>query len=138
MNKVFPTKVDLILFLPPVLILSVLSIFLTFSQEWPAVVIVLVVLLFILYLIRSIKYTIEGKNLRVQCGFFINKIISIDSITTIHETNMMLSAPAASLDRLEIVYNTNNSVLISPDNKDAFIKEILELNPSVKVNRRKR
>jgi len=38
-----------------------------------------------------------------------------------------------SLDRIAIVYNTYDEVLISPQNKKEFIEELLRINPYIQV-----
>ena len=45
----------------------------------------------------------------------------------------MISSAAASLDRLEILYDTFGSVLVSPKEKMGFIDQLKEINPSIEV-----
>ena len=104
---------------------------------WPALAIILVFVLFLLYIFKTTYYTIFDGKLNVRSAFFINTTIYISSITKISETNTFLSAPAASLDRLEIVYNEFSSLVISPKDKKGFIEEICKQNPAVKVSYRK-
>ena len=73
-----------------------------------------------LALLFSIKYTIEGKTLRVDYSFFYSERINIDEITEIVNTHTFLSAPAASLDRIEITYG-KNCVVLSPKDKQKFV-----------------
>ena len=75
----------------------------------------------------------EKQNLRVKCGFFFDKTIAVDSIKQIKETSNALSAPAASLSRLVISYNKFGTVIISPKHKEAFIRQLVQLNPSIEV-----
>ncbi|TLP80170.1 PH domain-containing protein [Maribacter sp. ACAM166] len=63
----------------------------------------------------------------------IRALSEIDKIRKISETNNPLSAPAASLDRLEIVYDAYGTILISPKDKSGFIKHITQLNPKIEV-----
>lgn len=55
------------------------------------------------------------------------------SIKNISETRNPISSPALSLDRLEIVYNRFDSVLISPADKIDFIAELLHRKPDIEV-----
>tara|TARA_R110001592_G_scaffold32216_2_gene112982 strand:- start:68 stop:340 length:273 start_codon:yes stop_codon:yes gene_type:complete len=81
----------------------------------------------------STYYLIDGRFLIIRSSFLINKKIKISSVKKISETNNPLSAPAASLDRLEIIYDNNGSVLISPKDKSGFIKHITRLNPQIEA-----
>ena len=90
-------------------------------------------LVFILYIVLSIQYKINDKILTVKAGFLVNTKIDIQKIKKIKKTFNPLSSPAASIDRLEICYNNGDFVLISPKNKDQFIKDLLEINPNIEV-----
>ena len=63
---------------------------------------------------------VEIGILRVKCAFFINKSYEISRVTEVRETNNPIGAPAVSLDRLEIVFDNHESVLISPKQKNDF------------------
>ena len=89
------------------------------------------------FLCLQIKYKIDGENLNISCGIFGNQNIDINTIIKISETNDVSSSPAASIDRLEIRYNENETVLVSPKNKKGFIMNLLEINPNIEVNYRK-
>jgi len=101
--------------------------------NWVGVVIILPIAAFIMHMFSTTDYTINGAVLKVRSGFFVNISVDIASIKSISETNTMLSAPATSLDRLEITYNKYDSVVISPKNKAEFISDILAINSQVIV-----
>ena len=77
---------------------------------------------------KSIKYKIDGENLQVWWTK-----IDIKSIKRIYVTNNPLSSPALSLDRLAVVYNTYDEILISPKERKAFVEELLKINPNIEV-----
>lgn len=62
-----------------------------------------------------------------------SKKIKIAAIRKIKETRTPISAPAPSLDRLEIFDNRFDSVIISPKNKSGFISLFNEVNPMIDV-----
>lgn len=138
MNRVYPSKIGIeiliITGLPLALVLFI-SAFQGFN--WVGIGVVVFLCLLMLYLFRFTKYTIEGNDLKISSGFLYNKKISIRSIRKIKATNNPLSAPAVSLDRLEIVFDKNERVLISPKEKDAFVAHIQTLNPAVEVDLKK-
>ena len=112
MKQVYRSKIDIWLL---ILILAAWGIPLTFIvwNEFSAVKfsVVLFMLVLTLALLFSIKYTIEGKTLRVDYSFFYSERINIDEITEIVNTHTFLSAPAASLDRIEITLNSATHIV---------------------------
>ena len=91
-------------------------------------------LIFTLLLLFGIKYTIEGKVLRVHYSFFYSERINIDEITEIANTHTLLSAPAASLDRIKITYG-KKYVVLSPKDKQKFVKQLCDISANqIRVN----
>ena len=89
---------------------------------------------FVLYLFLSTYYTIENEILNVRSGFLINMKINVNSIYKIVKSNSIMSAPAASLDRLKITYQQNQIVVISPKNKQDFVNELKSINTKIEVD----
>lgn len=75
------------------------------------------------WLLLSTTYTLGPALLRIRCGPFTWKV-PIREISAITPTRNPLSSPALSLDRLRIDYGKGNSVLISPRNKEQFLRDI--------------
>jgi len=100
---------------------------------WGLVLIFVPIVAFIAHIFLFTKYTITGTTLNVKAGFMVNINVDIATIKSITETNSVLSAPANSLDRIEIKYNKYDSVVISPKNKAEFIADVLAINGDVKV-----
>ncbi|WP_406683121.1 PH domain-containing protein [Seonamhaeicola sp. MEBiC1930] len=92
-------------------------------------------LFFIWYIFHSINYTIESnKILKLTCGFVYRKQIPIVSIKSITKTKSLLSSPAASLTkRIELKFGKFDSIIISPKNREGFVKAIQKINPEVEV-----
>ncbi|MBP6374482.1 MAG: PH domain-containing protein [Flavobacterium sp.] len=86
------------------------------------------IILFISFLFYKTRYTIEGENLLIW-----RTKIDINSIRKVYKTRNPLSSPALSLDRLAVVYNKFDEVLISPVERDDFIQELLKINPNIEV-----
>lgn len=135
MKQVYRSKVDSWLL---ILILVAWGIPLTLIvvNEFSAVKfsIVSFMLIFTLLLLFGIKYTIEGKTLRVDYSFFYSECINIDEITEIVNTHTFLSAPAASLDRIKITYG-KKYVILSPKDKQMFVKQLCDMSANqIRVN----
>ncbi len=138
-KKTYKSKIGLELLLPVVLVLgTVLLLSLAEEPAWAGVAILMPVILFVMHLFLTTCYTIEGDQLLIKSGFLFRKTVPIPSIRKIRETNNPLSAPATSLDRLEIVFGKYESVLISPKQKLEFIQHIQTINPAVEVRMKRR
>lgn len=88
------------------------------------------VFVLIIALMTSTRYKIDGNLLRIYVLVFQYRPIDITTITQIKETNNPLSAPASSLDRLEIKHGTK-SILVSPKDKQGFIASLQRINPNI-------
>lgn len=96
--------------------------------------IVLSTIVFTVYLVFCTYYEIGKGTLRVKSGFLLDRSIPIGTITKIEVTNNPISAPAISLDRLEVFYRDYESVIISPKEKSAFIAHLKQINPKIQDN----
>ncbi len=140
MNKiVFKSKIGLELTIPLILLFgSVIYLAANDGQLLTIMLILMPVLLFIIYLFTSTEYIIEGQTLEIKSGFVFRKKVDVKNIIKIKETNNPISSPAASLDRLNLSLRNGDSVIISPKLKIDFIKSLLEINPDLEVNLKKR
>lgn len=101
-------------------------------MQWLGLVILTVVFgLILLPMLFNTYYAIKDTTLNVHSGIIINTNIEIANIKSIKQTNSMMSAPALSFDRIEIFYNTYDSVIISPQNKKDFIETLKQINPAI-------
>lgn len=76
-----------------------------------------------LWLIVSLKYFLSDRQLRVRCGPF-TWCVPIAEITAVAPTNNLLSSPAMSLDRLKIEYGQGKAVMISPEPREEFLRQL--------------
>ena len=84
--------------------------------------------LLLIWIYRSTFYTIEGNTLHVR-SMGMSWDIDATTIRRVSATRSPLSAPALSLDRMEIEYGRFGSVVISPEAKREFICAIAERAP---------
>ena len=80
------------------------------------------------------RYKITGNTLTVKCGYFPAGNHDISLIATIKPTRTILSAPASSLDRIEIRFVNHSSVVISPYDKLKFINHLRSINPDIDIS----
>lgn len=76
-----------------------------------------------LWLLISTYYTLGHGQLVVQSGPFKWRI-PVAEITNITPSSSPASSPALSLDRLRIDYGRGQSLMISPRNKNEFIRDL--------------
>lgn len=109
------------------------SVVMLFERAWLGLLINASVIIFLLHLLLNTYYWIKEDKLKIVCGILYKQEISILEIKDIQPTTNPLSSPALSLDRLAIRYGNRQTVMISPKDKKAFIKELLLVNPSIVV-----
>lgn len=133
--KIFKSKISIPLLLFVIGTITASSIVLIATEAWIGLFIMIPVAWIALYSFTSIRYIIQDNKLIITIGILYKKVIDISTIHRISKTNNPLSAPAASLDRLEVVYNNNQTVFLSPQQQDEFIKELQLLNYRIEASR---
>lgn len=115
------------------LIISIL-ILLVVVKAWIGVGFLVIVLLFTIHLFTNTNYCITENKLNIRSGLIYRMEIDIGDIRKIMRTDTILSSPALAFNKVEIIYNKFDSVLISPKNQEEFIAAILQINPTVDVS----
>ena len=128
----YNSKIGLEILLPLILSMGGASICLGLNAQWLGVLVLTIITLLIYAIFKTTYYTIDENKLIIRSFFIVNKKVNVQSIKIVRESRNPISAPAASLDRLEVI-STVDSVLISPKDKNAFIEEITTINPRIKV-----
>lgn len=80
------------------------------------------------------KYYIRDEHVVIK-GILKDTLIPISSITSVRPTRNPLSAPALSMDRLEINHGKYDFALISPLEKERFVEELLKINPQIMIKK---
>lgn len=132
--KKYPSKIDTWFIGLMVASLGIPLILSVWERDWCVLFIMVITTLFVGNIFLSTHYTINGENLMIKSGIIIGKTIKIKDIYRIEKTNSILSSPALSLDRIEIFYGNQNSIIISPKEKMDFITELLKVNENIEIN----
>lgn len=128
----FSSKVDWAFVLIPFTILfSVLYIFIYSKLFWPSILLIIPIIVYLFNIFLDTYYIIEKKYLSIKCGMFYKKKILISNIIEINEVFDISNAPALSISRIEIRYDRNKSILLSPKNKSKFISLLKNMNPLI-------
>jgi membrane protein YdbS with pleckstrin-like domain len=98
------------------------------------IVLILAVMLpvFLLWMWLTTYYVLDESNLVIKYGPF-KIIIPLNTIKSVKKTMNPLSSPALSLKRLEIIYGQYNMVLISPKDRDEFMKILSKHCPQAEI-----
>lgn len=93
-----------------------------------------IVILPAFFILFSIRYIINGSQLLIKVGPFTYQKITIAQITKVKKSRDLMSAAAASTDRLAVYYNAYGYTLISPRRTSEFIAELQFINPKIEVD----
>jgi hypothetical protein len=129
----YRSKIGLELIVPISIIFGAIVMIMITNKALLGIFVILPVIAFVVHMLLTTYYVVEGSMLTIKCGFLYNLKVDIGTIKKIKETNNALSSPAASLDRLEVSYGKFDDVMISPKDKAGFINHLIEINPSIEV-----
>jgi hypothetical protein len=76
-----------------------------------------------LWILASLRYFLSDDALRIRCGPFRMRV-PIAEISSITPTRNPLSSPALSLDRLRIEYGAGRAIMISPEPREEFLRQL--------------
>lgn len=130
-QHLYHSKRGWFIYIPLILFLGFEALFLITGEFIPAIVLFLVIAFGFLPAFFNTYYLIKDDKLKIRSGYFFNTEIQISEIRRIETTRTLLSSPALSLDRLEVHYNKYDTVVISPEDKQEFVKQLQRLNPSI-------
>lgn len=129
--KRFKSKVDswIKLLLVAVIIVQVLAIgSAAFQADDPRAVTAMIlvgvaVVGLMIWLTVATYYIVNRGTLTIVAGPFRWKV-PLDEISSVEPTRSPLSSPALSLDRLRIRYGKNRRIMVSPADKEEFLRAI--------------
>ncbi|MBI1192785.1 MAG: hypothetical protein GC205_06375 [Bacteroidetes bacterium] len=132
MKTVFRSKFGWEIAIPiGVIFLGVSGLLLASQASWVGLAVLLLTFIWILHLFLNTHYTVENGMLTITCGFLYRKKIDLQALSSIRETNSILSSPATSLDRLELTWGSNQKVMVSPKDKSSFIAALQSVNSKI-------
>lgn len=133
MDRVFKSKVGWWYHL--ILLIMIISTVLVFVKgELVGMAIFLLITLQCIHMLLSTWYKITADgNLIVHCSIFPEKQIAISEISAVEATVMPVSSYALSLDRLIIYKGEVQWLLVSPENKQEFVRLLRKYNPAIQI-----
>jgi uncharacterized membrane protein len=130
----FKSKISWGLFLPILIIMFTAGIFAIYEHEYSVAIILLVSILLILLLLFNTSYEVTNYKVLITSAFIIKESMLIQDIIRITENRNILSAPAASFDRIYLETKSGKKN-ISPEKKEIFIHLLQEINENIEVIR---
>ena len=133
MEKAYKTKISIWLICAIIgsTVIPIIPV-LVYDFSWILVIIVALILFFALFSLFDIRYTIHNNILSVKYSMLSTTNYDINQIRKIKDTNSILAAPAASLDRIEIYFIQQKiPLIISPKDKNGFIRNLQSINPDI-------
>lgn len=104
------------------------------NEDYEMLLIILPILFLVISLYWQIKYVVDKDQFIVRSGIFGTTRVAISDIKSVHKAYNPLSAPALSINRLEVKYGSKfDYLLISPKNRKAFVKQLIAINPNIDV-----
>ncbi|MCR5077355.1 MAG: PH domain-containing protein [Prevotella sp.] len=131
MGERFYSKVDTWLIALLATVMAGIGGIMGIEAGWESLLIIIPLCLVLLASIFPCHYTVVGKELYIKDGAFHHLIIPVSKIIHLSLTTDPLSAPALSLKRIEIRMNDGRRVLVSPKDREAFIRLLVRLNPNI-------
>ena len=133
MERVFKSKVGWMYHL--LIFMMIVGCVVTFLQANIALMgAMLLAMLLVIHMLFNTYYTITTDEMLIaHCSFFPEKKIAIAEITYVESTVLPVSSYALSLDRLIIYKGEKPWMLISPNNKVDFVKQLQKINPEIKI-----
>lgn len=99
-----------------------------------AMISLLLTTLWCVHILLTTKYRITTDGfLTAQCSFLPEKRVEISAIEAIEATMIPIFSYALSLDRMIIWSEGKPWMLISPVNRDEFVKLLLKMNPNIQL-----
>lgn len=103
------------------------------DKQWVKIVILSPIGFCLMWIWFKTGYTIKDNFLTIQYGPFKWKI-NIDEIHSIKEIRNPFTAPALSMDKVEINYAKFNTIAVSPKNKIEFVCQLRKQNSNIKTD----
>ncbi|MBR5436650.1 MAG: PH domain-containing protein [Muribaculaceae bacterium] len=132
MIKIYKSKIDvwILAVIMTVVLCSFLPIIIL-AFSWALTILAICAAVLPLYFILGTRYIIKESLLIVYCGFIKFGPYSIAKIVKICKTQSIESAPAASLDRIAILFSDKKTLILSPEDKASFVADLQAINPKI-------
>ncbi len=131
--KNIPVKVGWELYIPMFIIIF-FPVFLEIKNgNWNTVWLPSILYAIVMILTYTIRYQMDREFLYIRNSVFGTTRLRITGISKIEKTWNMLSSPAPAVIGRVKIYSKDGDIIISPKNFMDFERELLAINPNIKV-----
>lgn len=116
---------------PAIAVVAGVGILVMIANLWLGILILLFSGTYIGYVYSNSCYIIDNDALYISCGRLYNKKIDIAEIRKIEELFSLLSQPAFTYNRLDILYKKFETIQISPKEQEKFVNQLTAMNPAI-------
>ena len=102
------------------------------NKQWVKIVVLFPIGICLMWIWLKTGYTIKNNSIKIQYGPF-KKYIRIDEVHSIRETKNPFTAPALSMNRIEINYGKYETIQISPKEIILFVNELQKKNSHIQI-----
>ena len=99
-------------------------------STWLGLAFFVVVGAFVAWLFLATRYELDGRALTARSGP-LRWRIDVGTIASVTPSRNPLSSPALSLDRLEVRHGKGKRILLSPADRDGFLRALLRADPAL-------
>lgn len=134
MMIVYKTKASVQIKLLFVIALLILLLTSLFEKSWALLAFTIGIGGLVVYIFYATQYIVYNNVLTISSGFIFGESIEIETIKRItRKKKHLLSGPGFSTDRLIIEFEEHGCVVISPSQKDLFLKHLKRINPDIVI-----
>lgn len=105
------------------------------ANIWPIIGMTLCMMLAIHVFLNTWYRVTDDGMLIVHCSIFPEKRIAINEITELEQTILPAFSYALSLDRIMIWAGDKPWMMVSPKNKQEFVKLLRSINPDIRIRK---
>lgn len=130
--KTYRSRIGWEIWIPVAFIFGIEAYIFIINSIWIGLAIITCIATLIVFYLITMKYIISNGEKFIIKSWFSNYEIDIKSIHRIRKTSNPISSPAASfIGRIEIHYNNGKTIIISPNQKEEFISDLLYINKAI-------
>ncbi|MFS0751691.1 PH domain-containing protein [Oceanobacillus sp. 1P07AA] len=105
------------------------------NGQWFASGLMIIIGLFLLWFWFRTGYRIDNDKILIYYGP-VKQTVKIKDIEVIFKTKFPLTSPALSFDRMQIKSGKYDIVTISPEEKESFLQQLMDINPDISIDKR--
>ncbi len=135
--KVYPSRVSVSMTCFITLMMGYTGFVVYQSGDIVPIIVLVLAFLFVMAIMLTIRYYVdpESKTLKIKVCGLPSGTVDLTEVKRIYKSKSILSAPAASLQRICLDIKAGPDVLVSPRYQQDFLEEIKKINPEIDIDK---